>query len=75
MVPAFNVGRLAGLGQNVTAADEQTLAPSWQAGAAVELPVYHSWRFRTGEDADFERWLAGSRAGRCRPVSARARST
>ena len=54
VVPAFNAGRLAGLGQTVTPQDEQTLAPSWTAGGAVDLPVYHSWRFGTGDDADFE---------------------
>jgi hypothetical protein len=54
VVPAFNAGRLAGLGQTVTPEDEQTLAPAWNAGAPVDLPVYHSWRFGTGDDADFE---------------------
>jgi hypothetical protein len=73
VVPAFNVGRLAGLGQNVTAADEQTLAPSWQAGAAVDLPVFHSWRFRTGENADFER-LARRLTGRPLPAGVGTRS-
>jgi hypothetical protein len=54
VVPAFEVGRLAGLGKTVTAQDEQALAPAWVPGGAVELPVFHSWRFGTGEDADFE---------------------
>lgn len=54
VVPAFEVGCLAGLGKPVTAQDEQTLAPAWVPGGAVELPVFHSWRFGTGEDADFE---------------------
>lgn len=66
VVPAFNVGRLAGLGLPVTAADEQHLEPAWQPGAPVDLPVYHSWRFRTGEDADFER-LARQIQGRPLP--------
>jgi len=66
VVPAFNVGRLAGLGQPVTPADEAQLQPAWAAGAAVDLPVYHSWRFRTGEDADFER-LARQLTGRPLP--------
>jgi hypothetical protein len=66
VVPAFEVGRLAGLGQGVTPADEATLAPAWRGGAAVDLPVYHSWRFRTGEDADFER-LARQLTGRPLP--------
>lgn len=54
VVPAFDVGRLAGLGREITEQDESSLKPAWQAGAAAELPVFHSFRFRTGEDADFE---------------------
>lgn len=73
VVPAFNVGRLAGLSQSVTEADEAKLDPSWQAGAAVDLPVYHSWHFRTGEDADFEA-LAGKLKGRPLPAGVGART-
>jgi hypothetical protein len=54
VVPAFDVGRLAGLGQDVRPEDEAKLDPAWRPGAATVLPVYHSFRFRTGEDADFE---------------------
>ncbi len=54
VVPAFDVGRLAGLGQDVTPENELTLEPAWRPGAEAILPVYHSFRFRTGEDADFE---------------------
>ena len=55
MVPAFDVGRKAGLGLPVTASDLAQLAPSWQpAASAVSLPVYYSWEFSTGETADFE---------------------
>jgi hypothetical protein len=54
VVPAFNVGRLAGLGLDVKPEDEAKLDPAWQPGGAVVLPVYYSFRFRTGEDADFE---------------------
>jgi hypothetical protein len=54
VVPAFKVGVLAGLGQDVTEDDEATLEPAWVAGGQATLPVYHSFRFRTGEDADFE---------------------
>ena len=28
--------------------------PSWNGGADVELPVYYSWRFRTGDAGDFK---------------------
>jgi hypothetical protein len=54
VVPAFKVGVLAGLGQDVREDDEATLEPAWVAGGQATLPVYHSFRFRTGEDADFE---------------------
>ena len=67
VVPAFNVGRLAGLGLPVTPADEGQLQPAWTPGAAVDLPVYYSWRFRTGEDADFES-LARKLVGRPLPL-------
>ncbi len=67
VVPAFELGRRAGLGtaladSEVTAAN--ALAPAWTimhappappvGPAAVELPVYHQWRFRTGSIGDFE---------------------
>ena len=54
VVPAFDVGRLAGLGLDVRPEDELKLDPAWQPGGETTLPVYHSFRFRTGEDADFE---------------------
>ena len=56
LVPAFEQGRLAGLGQ--PSSDLQTLAPAWGFGAqapkSITLPVYHHWRFRTGARGDFE---------------------
>ncbi len=52
VVPAFEVGRRAGLGETVAATDDG-LARSW-AGAANEFPVYYEWRFRTGVEGDFE---------------------
>src|SRR5215212_6731529 len=51
VVPAFEVGRMAGLGQPTTGQD--ALAPSWGAGQ-VEYPVYYRWYFRTGMRGDFE---------------------
>jgi hypothetical protein len=73
VVPAFNVGRLAGLGLPVAPADEAQLQPAWVGGAAVDLPVYYSWRFRTGEDADFER-LARQLTGRPLPAGVGTRA-
>lgn len=73
VVPAFNVGRLAGLGLPVSPQDEERLDPAWQVGAAVDLPVYHSWTLRTGEDADFES-LARQLKGRPLPKGVGSRS-
>ncbi|HET6669326.1 MAG TPA: hypothetical protein VFH15_03750, partial [Pyrinomonadaceae bacterium] len=46
VVPAFETGRLAGLGQNVSNIPAQQ--PAWTAGAGnVEFPIYYEWYFRT----------------------------
>jgi hypothetical protein len=54
LVPAFETGRLAGLGQDVSTVDAQQ--PAWTIGGGgnVEFPIYFEWYFRTGEDEDFE---------------------
>ena len=52
VVPAFDVGRRAGLGE-VIADNDDGSTRSW-AGPAVEFPVYYEWRFRTGVEGDFE---------------------
>jgi hypothetical protein len=66
VVPTFEAGRRAGLGLDPAPGD--TLAPAWTRGAVphdVHLPVYHSWRFSTSEQAgDFE-----ALAERLRPTS------
>jgi hypothetical protein len=60
LVPAFEVGRKAGLGEALTAVDEGTLAPAWDvnvrdaSGRQVTLPVYYHWEFNTAEEGDFE---------------------
>ena len=52
VVPAFAVGRDAGLGQSPSAAK---LAPAWTpTDTAVRLPVYYFWEFSTGQAGDFE---------------------
>ena len=55
LVPAFETGRRAGLGLEVTADDEASLEPAWTASATepVTLPVYYHWEFETGEGGDF----------------------
>jgi hypothetical protein len=51
LIPSFEAGRLAGLGQRTAGID--ALTPSWGAGQ-VDYPVYYRWSFRTGERGDFE---------------------
>jgi hypothetical protein len=52
LVPAFEIGRAAGLGQATADTDDGTIR-SWE-GAADEFPIYFEWSFRTGVDGDFE---------------------
>ena len=53
VVPTFEVGRQAGLGEKVDPYKEVTFA--WTEGAAnIQLPVYYMWSFRTGNRGDFE---------------------
>ena len=55
VVPTFELGRKAGLGQPITAGDETRLEPAWKPSAStVELPVYYSWQFATGAGGDFQ---------------------
>jgi hypothetical protein len=61
VVPTFELGRRAGLGQPIAPGDlsgAAALAPAWPAtwpdGQSVRLPVYHHWEFRTGSGGDFE---------------------
>ncbi len=53
LVPAFEAGRLAGLNQPTTGIDAQK--PAWDdTTTSIDLPIYHSWYFRTGANIDFE---------------------
>jgi hypothetical protein len=55
VVPTFELGCKAGLGQQITAGDEAHLEPAWKPSApSVELPVYYSWQFATGAGGDFQ---------------------
>jgi hypothetical protein len=50
VVPAFAAGVAAGLEGRATRAD----GPAWTGDeVSIELPVYHSWRFSTGDVGDF----------------------
>jgi hypothetical protein len=57
VVPTFEVGRKAGLGDTITEGEVSGplgLAPAWRSDAtAVTLPVYAHWQFRTGSGGDF----------------------
>jgi hypothetical protein len=52
VVPTFAAGKNAGLGKPVTAG--MGLAWSHASTEPIDLPVYYSWRFRTGPGGDFE---------------------
>jgi hypothetical protein len=54
VVPATNAGVAAGLGEQIDTG--RPFGPPWTAGQAdpARLPVYHSWRFRTGPAGSFE---------------------
>jgi hypothetical protein len=56
VVPAFEHGRLAGLGQKIPVAPGATTDVAWHGDetSPLELPVYHRFAFRTSESGDFE---------------------
>lgn len=58
VVPAFEAGRLAGLGRDVPDDQQSTLRPAWGSGPNappdILLPVYYHWEFSTGLGGDFE---------------------
>jgi hypothetical protein len=51
VLPAFEIGRQAGLGQSTAGLDN--LAPSWGLGQ-TKYPVLYRWYFRTADRGDFE---------------------
>ena len=56
LVPTFERGRLAGIGEQVSDDDDvDGLAPAWSdANPKIYLPVYYQWNFQTGAAGDFE---------------------
>jgi hypothetical protein len=55
VVPTFEMGRLAGLGEDTSGVAAQK--PSWgttEAQTDPRYPVYYSWSFKTGDSGDFE---------------------
>ena len=55
LIPAFETGRLAGLGMNPDDAPHATFS-AWSEGrpAPTQFPIYYRWFFRTGSQGDFE---------------------
>lgn len=53
VVPAFEAGRLRGLGMPVPENMTQLL-PAWSGDQDVELPIYYHWEFSTGPVGDIE---------------------
>lgn len=51
LVPTFETGRKAGLGEAVES--DRATARAWGAGQ-TEFPYYHRWYFRTSTQGDFE---------------------
>ncbi len=58
VVPAFELGRKAGLGLPIQPEDENAVETGLDVGSAISsqvtLPVYFHWEFRTGTGGDFE---------------------
>lgn len=52
LLPAFETGRRAGLGEDPAAAGG--LQKSSWSGSSRTFPVYYQWSFKTGIDGDFE---------------------
>ncbi len=66
VVPTFEAGRRAGLGDDPGQAE----GPAWTLSdgmAAVELPVYHHWRFATGPNGDFQSLAMAIRGRKVEP--------
>jgi hypothetical protein len=53
LIPSFETGRLAGLGDYEKIATTDSQLPSWGASQAA-FPVYYEWYFSTGDSGDFE---------------------
>lgn len=61
VVPAFELGRKAGLGIPIEKTEYETPAPAWSIPpeppteyGPTRLPVYYHWEFRSGQPGDFE---------------------
>ena len=69
VVPVFEVGRRAGLGEPVEAISD--LQPAWGNNDPATLPVYYHWEFRTGHAQSFEKLAAALRSPNTDAVGSR----
>ncbi len=54
VLPAFESGRLAGVGADQAQINAAGVKLSWDAPTNMEYPVYFRWEFKTGAEGDFE---------------------
>jgi hypothetical protein len=54
LVPAFEIGRQAGLGQDVSGIHSADPAWTQQTAAPLRLPIYYQFEFNTSDEGDFE---------------------
>lgn len=54
LVPAFEAGRLAGLGEDLTGVTTSDPAWSQATRGSLRLPVYYRFQFQTADQGDFE---------------------
>ncbi|MCZ2131345.1 MAG: hypothetical protein LC109_13910 [Bacteroidia bacterium] len=66
LIPTFEAGRLAGLGEDFAETHPQQHA--WGAGtSALDFPYYHTWAFRTSDGQDFTTLVQKIQAGEANP--------
>ncbi|MCO5253754.1 MAG: hypothetical protein M9892_05225 [Bacteroidetes bacterium] len=66
LIPTFEAGRLAGLGEDFAETHPQQHA--WGTGtAALDFPYYHTWAFRTSDGQDFTTLVQKIQAGEANP--------
>ncbi len=54
LVPAYEKGRLAGMGSSAETIDAIPGQRYSSKDAGTKMPYYHTWSFRTGSEGDFE---------------------
>lgn len=54
VIPAYESGRLAGLGRPAADIAAALLKVAWENPANLEFPYYYRWQFKTGKEGDFE---------------------